>query len=117
MTLKNKARVLRKNQTDAEKLLRYYLKNRNLQGHKFRRQYPIGSYIVDFVCCKQKLIVELDGGQHMEQQVYDQKRTDFLENKNYHVLRFWNNDVTTHTNVILETLTLALSQRERELRA
>ena len=113
MTLKTKARNLRVNQTDAEKKLWQYLRNRNLQGYKFRRQYPIGQYIVDFVCCENHLIIELDGSQHMDMEYYDKKRTLFLETKKYFVIRFWNNDVLNNCSGVLETLTLALSQRER----
>lgn len=64
-------------------------------GLKFRRQCPLGSYIVDFICIEKMLIIEIDGGQHNEdkQQDYDQRRTEFLNGLSYHVLRFWNNEV------------------------
>lgn len=109
----DKARDLRKNQTDAERCLWQCLRNRQLMGYKFRRQLPIGNYIVDFVCHSLKLIIELDGSQHMSCQEYDKQRTDFLESQGYSVLRFWNNDVLNQTGSVLEALTLALSQRER----
>ena len=77
---------------------------------------PVGSYIVDYMCVSTRLVIELDGGQHSEQQYYDQKRTQFLETNNLKVIRFWNNEVLENLSGVLETLTLALSQRERELK-
>ena len=77
--LKEKARELRKNMTDTEKALWYHLRAHRFEGYAFRRQYPIHSFIVDFICLEKKLIIEVDGGQHAEQQVYDDKRTAFLE--------------------------------------
>ena len=116
MDILSKAKQLRKNQTDAEKVLWQQLRNRQVYGYKFRRQVPIGSYIVDFVCVSVKLIIELDGGQHAEQQDYDRKRTAYLEAKEFQVVRFWNNDVLTNIDGVLESLTLTLSQRERGLK-
>lgn len=94
-------RSLRKNSTDAEIRIWYYLKNRQFYGLKLRRQVPIEPYIVDFICFKKKLIIELDGGQHVEQVDYDFKRTQFLEKKGYKVLRFWNHDVLENTDGVL----------------
>ena len=111
-----RARALRKNQTDAERLLWKHLRSRQLNGYKFRRQFPIGNYIVDFVCLSLKLIIEVDGSQHMNNVNYDNSRTQYLENKNFRVLRFWNNDVLKQHFSVLDSLTLALSQRERELK-
>ena len=111
-----RARALRKNQTDAERLLWRHLRSRQLQGYKFRRQVPIGHYIVDFLCVTLKLIIEVDGSQHISNIDYDKTRTQNLENRDFLVVRFWNNDVLTQTDTILEALTLALSQRERELK-
>ena len=108
-----RARELRKNQTDAENLLWRHIRNRQLNGYKFRRQLPIGSYIVDFACLSLKLIIEVDGSQHMNNVNYDNSRTQYLENQNFRVLRFWNNDVLKQSGAVLDTLTLALSQRER----
>ena len=116
MDLLPRARKLRKNQTDAEKILWNKLRNRQIDGYKFRRQVPVGAYIVDFICMSVKLIIELDGGQHAEQQDYDQKRTAYLETKSIQVIRFWNNDILTNVDGVLETLTLTLSQRERVLK-
>jgi len=110
-----RARALRKNQTDAERLLWQHLRGRQLLGYKFRRQFPIGDYIVDFACLPLKLIIEVDGSQHMSNVNYDNARTLYLENHGFQVVRFWNNDVLTEINSVLEALTLTLSQREREL--
>lgn len=116
MDIHAKARELRKNSTDTEKLFWRHLRNRQLNGYKFKRQVPIGRYIVDFVCTSLRLIIELDGGQHADQIAYDQKRSDFLESKDFKVIRFWNNDVLQNIDGVLSALTLALSQRERELK-
>lgn len=108
MNLSTNARSLRKNQTDVEKLLWQYLRNRHLLGHKFRRQFPIEPYIVDFVCLELKLIVELDGGQHAEQIEYDQYRTQQLQQRGFKVLRFWNNEVLQNTTGVLEAIRMAI---------
>ena len=109
------ARKLRRKQTDAERKLWSFLRNRQLHGYKFRRQMPIGTYIVDFACVSLKLIIELDGSQHMHNTDYDECRTEYLRTKGYKVIRFWNNEVLLQVDTALEALTLALSQREREL--
>jgi very-short-patch-repair endonuclease len=88
-----KARTLRRQATDAEQKLWQYLRSRQLRGYKFRRQQPIGRYIVDFVCFEGKLVIELDGGQHAEKTKADQKRTTWLGSQGFHVQRFWDNDV------------------------
>ena len=80
----------------------------NRLGFKFKRQVPIGTYIVDFVCIEKRLVIELDGGQHMENQIYDTKRTDWLIAYGFRVLRFWNNDVFQQTPSILEAIITAL---------
>jgi len=108
-----RARELRKNQTDAENLLWRHIRNRQLQGYKFRRQFPIGNYIVDFVCLSHKLIIEIDGSHHMSNIDYDNMRTQTLEKNGFQVIRFWNNAVLTETDSVLEALTLTLSQTER----
>ena len=110
-----KARNLRKNQTDVEKLLWSHLRNRHLDGYKFRRQFPIGRYIVDFVCNSKDLVVEVDGGQHAELTTKDEVRTEFLNKEGYKVVRFWNNDVLAQHRNVIDYLTLALAQREGEL--
>jgi adenine-specific DNA-methyltransferase len=98
------ARKLRKSSTDAELRLWLQLKNRNLGGCKFRRQHPIPPYIVDFACIDQNLIVELDGGQHVEQIALDASRTAFLESKGFRVIRFWNHDVLKQTDAVLQEI-------------
>jgi len=105
--LRQRARDLRKNRTDAEMHLWYYLRASRL-GFKFKRQVPIGEYIVDFVCLEKRLIIELDGGQHMSNQSYDMKRSDWLIAHRFNVLRFWNHDVFQQTSSILEVIRVAL---------
>ena len=95
------ARDLRKRSTDAEKTLWQQLRGRRLDGFKFRRQVVIEPYIVDFVCLDMKLIVELDGGQHLDQSLEDQQRTAALEAMGYRVVRFWNHDVLKHTDAVV----------------
>ena len=85
------SRKLRNNLTEAEKYLWYVLRAENL-GFKFRRQEPIGNYIVDFVCYQKKLIIELDGGQHYES-ADDKERDEWLKSQGFAILRFWNNEV------------------------
>ena len=99
-----KAQTLRESQTNAEGLLWHYLRDKQLAGHKFRRQQPIGPYIVDFACMPKKLLIELDGGQHAEQHTYDKKRDEFLREKGYKILRFWNNDVFENCFGVLEAI-------------
>jgi len=89
------ARILRQNQTPQERKIWNIIRNQQIRGCKFRRQYPIGEYIVDFVCKEIKLIIEIDGGQHNKNQniINDENRTKYLEAKGYKVIRFWNNEV------------------------
>ena len=118
-----KAKILRHNQTEAEQKLWYHLRAHRFMGLKFKRQQPMGYYIVDFVCIEHKLIIELDGGHHQQQMEYDQQRTDWLNSQDYTVLRFWNHDVLQQIEVVLErvrlevTLSPALSLGEREQNA
>jgi adenine-specific DNA-methyltransferase len=88
--------------TDVERKLWCAVRDRRLQGFKFRRQATIGPYVVDFLCTEARLIVELDGGQHSEE--VDAKRTAFLEADGYRVLRFWNSDVTESLDGVLERI-------------
>ena len=103
-----KAREMRKNLTESEQALWKHLRMRQLAGCKFRRQQPIGPYIVDFVSFARKVIVEVDGGQHSQQAEYDSARTAWLEAQEYRVLRFWNRQVLKEIEavkaVILKTL-------------
>ncbi len=105
----NRAKSLRQNQTDAEVLLWHYLRNKQLDGYKFRRQQPIGPYIIDFACLPEKLLIELDGGQHAEREGYDEQRDRFLQSKGYRVLRFWNNEVFENCFDVLEQIYQALT--------
>ncbi|MBI1214275.1 MAG: DUF559 domain-containing protein [Alphaproteobacteria bacterium] len=102
-----RARTLRRNQTDAEKIIWHELKAKRFQGLKFKRQHPVGPYFADFICIEKKLIVEIDGGQHCGNAA-DEARTDFMTQKGYEVVRFWNNDVLQNTQGVLEALFLAL---------
>ena len=102
-----KAQRLRGVMTDAERKLWSALRNRQLEGAKFRRQQPIGPFIADFVCQERRLIVEADGGQHSNN-ASDGRRTAFLESKGYRVLRFWNNDILGHLDRVAEVIATAL---------
>ena len=101
-----RARELRNNMTEHEKKLWFYLRKRFINNCRFRRQYPIGNYVVDFICREKNLIIELDGGQHNEVQslIYDRERTDFLESKGFKVIRFWNNDIDTNIEMVLNEI-------------
>ena len=103
-----RAKTLRQSQTDAEGLLWHYLRRKQLDGYKFRRQQPIGPYIVDFACMSRKLVIELDGGQHAERHAYDETRDDYLRGKGYRILRFWNNEVFQNCMDVLEAVYQAL---------
>jgi very-short-patch-repair endonuclease len=107
--VKQQARELRCRQTDAERQLWQRLRNRQLGDCKFRRQEVVGAYIADFVCFDEKLIIELDGGQHLEQQVYDQHRTAELEKMGYRLIRFWNDQVLKNTDDVLEEILRVLT--------
>ncbi|MHB1948438.1 MAG: endonuclease domain-containing protein [Gammaproteobacteria bacterium] len=110
-----RARHLRKNFTEAEDYLWRFLKNRLLQGYKFRRQQVVGTYILDFVCEKKKLVIELDGSQHVENHEYDEKRTRYLNEKRYTVLRFWNDSVFLEIESVLEVILDALGPHPNPL--
>ena len=104
------ARQLRKSMTDAERWLWLELKARRFDGRKFRRQVPIGGYIVDFACFASRLVVELDGGQHAAQVERDESRTAWLNSRGFRVLRFWNYQVFEEPESVLETIWLAVRQ-------
>ncbi len=101
-------RALRKSQTAAEEVMWRKLRNRQLANCKFRRQHPFTPFIVDFVCLEKRLIVEVDGGQHFENRANDEKRTRFLETRGFRVLRFWNNEVLTDIDAVLERISQTL---------
>ena len=109
-----RARKLRASHTDAENILWQKIRARQLT-HKFRRQIPIGCYVVDFACLELKLVIEVDGAQHADSKS-DKFRKKYLEGLGFKIIRFWNNDVLNNTEGVYSTLTLTLSQRERELR-
>jgi very-short-patch-repair endonuclease len=97
---------LRKRQTDAEGWLWHRLRNRQIEGFKFRRQHRIGHYVVDIMCLEKKLIIEIDGGQHNEvlNQARDRMRTNWLEKEGYQLLRFWDNEVLTNIEGVLKLI-------------
>ncbi|MHB1357431.1 MAG: endonuclease domain-containing protein [Anaerolineae bacterium] len=111
-TLLTLVRQLRREQTSAEGLLWALLRNRQVMGLKFRRQHPIGPYVLDFYCVEAHLGIELDGGQHDVIEVIesDQERTAYLEARGIKVIRFWNHEVLRTTEVVLQTLCIISSQ-------
>jgi very-short-patch-repair endonuclease len=98
------AKKLRGNQTDAERKLWYWLRNRQIGGLKFRRQVVLGNYVVDFLCHEQKVIIELDGGQHAIQTHYETQRTTYLEKAGYRIVLYWNNDVLLIIHEVLDEI-------------
>jgi very-short-patch-repair endonuclease len=107
-----RARRLRRGQTDAERVLWFRLRDRRLDGWKFKRQVPIDRFVVDFCCADAKLILEIDGGQHDQDRERDADRTRVLEAMGYLVLRFWNNDVIRNTDGVLEELLSVLNHQQ-----
>ncbi|OGT17891.1 MAG: DNA (cytosine-5-)-methyltransferase [Gallionellales bacterium RIFOXYB12_FULL_54_9] len=111
MSILDNAKALRHNQTDAEQKLWYRLRAHRFMGRKFKRQKPIGRYVVDFVCLEEKLVIELDGSQHFENIDYDKERDSWLRNHGYTVLRFWDNEMLNEMDGVLERIRLALLQK------
>jgi very-short-patch-repair endonuclease len=105
-------RTLRKDQTPPERLLWSRLRRRQLGNFKFRRQHQIGLYICDFVSLDGRVVIELDGSQHVERAAYDARRDGFLRSAGYRVLRFWNADVQANLDAIVETIYEALHRPE-----
>ena len=101
-----KARELRKNMTPQERKLWNILKNRQFYGYRFRRQFPIGKYIVDFVNRRKNIVIEIDGGQHnlSENTEYDRNRTEYLNSEGYTILRFWNNEIDNNIEGVYQRL-------------
>ena len=95
--------------TDVERLLWYHLRNRYFGGFKFRRQHPVGPFILDFICTEKKLIIEVDGGQHAENVEADNRRSRFLQEQGYQILRFWNNEALQETEAVLTRILESLS--------
>ena len=107
----NTAGELRKTPTPAERKLWSRIRNDQL-GVTFRRQHAVGKYIPDFCSPKAKLIIELDGSQHLEQVKYDEERTKFLESLGYKVIRFWNNDVMKNTDAVIQSIMHTLEDQQ-----
>jgi very-short-patch-repair endonuclease len=105
------ARRLRKETTPAEKKLWAYLRQMRDDGVRFRRQHAVGSFITDFCAPRKKLIIELDGSHHLDQEDYDRERTTFLESRGYKVIRFWNNDVMNNIEDVMQAIHQALEER------
>ena len=99
--------------TDAERLLWRHLRNRELGGWKFRRQYPVGPFIVDFICVEKNVVIEVDGGQHAENEALDLQRSAYLNKMGYRVVRFWNNEVLQETEAVLEAIFAILAKASR----
>ena len=107
----SRARQLRRDSTDAERALWNVLRNRQLSGHKFRRQTPIGPYFVDFVCMERRLVVELDGSQHQQQKQYDDERTRALESQGFRIKRFWNSEILSDLESVADSILMELDRR------
>nr|WP_309547087.1 endonuclease domain-containing protein [Sphingomonas sp. SUN039] len=103
-----RSRQLRRDMTEAEEHLWHRVRDRRLGGYKFRTQAPIGPYYADFLCSKERLVVELDGSQHVDDKDHDDNRTAFLARQGYRVIRFWNNDVLARTDEVLDAILAAL---------
>jgi very-short-patch-repair endonuclease len=110
----HRAGELRREPTPAEAMLWKYLRSQTLNGTHIRRQYAIDKYIVDFCAPRAKLIIEVDGSQHLDQQDYDAERTEFLKAKDYHVLRFWNNDILNNIEDVMAVILQAISNKQIE---
>jgi very-short-patch-repair endonuclease len=105
------ARRLRRDMTEAEKVLWRLLRARQLEGYKFRRPQPLGRYVVDFVCLSHRVITEVDGGQHADPTRYEDERTRFLQGEGFRVLRFWNNEVMENSEGVCTRILEVLSYR------
>jgi very-short-patch-repair endonuclease len=108
------AKQLRSHQTEAEERLWFHLRAHRFMGLKFKRQKPMGRYILDFICHAPKLVIEVDGGQHAERLADDRERDAWLEAQGFRVLRFWNNQVLAETDAVLEAIRLAVLTTEAE---
>lgn len=103
-----RARELRRNLTEAERTLWRHIRLRQIGGCKFRRQQPIDRYIADFVCFEKRLIIEVDGGQHLEQKGYDSERDRWLEKEGFRILRFWDNQILKEIEAVKQVIIEAL---------
>jgi very-short-patch-repair endonuclease len=106
------SRRLRTTQTDAERMLWRELRLKQFAGYKFRRQHPVGKYIVDFACLEAGLCVEVDGSQHADQPPYDEVRARFLSSRGFTVLRFWDNQVLTQIDSVKQAIWNALQDKK-----
>ena len=111
-----RARKLRLDATEAEQRLWYHLRSRQLAGATFRRQQPIGPYYADFCSVELKLVIEVDGGQHMEPCEQDDVRTAFLKRSGYRVLRFWNTDILGNLGGVLGCIETAVAEQRSSTR-
>jgi len=105
-----RAKEMRRNLSPAETKLWARLRAHRMADFHFRSQHAIGNYIVDFCAPRKKLIIKVDGSQHLEQEEYDAERTTFLESRGYRVLRFWNNDVMNNMDAVLTVIWDALNE-------
>ncbi|MCA9772008.1 MAG: endonuclease domain-containing protein [Myxococcales bacterium] len=110
------AKELRRNETDAEKLLRRFLRNRHVGDAKFRRQQPIGPYVADFACMSLRLVVELDGGHHAEREEEDARRSAYLASRGIDVMRIWNPEVLRNAEGVVEAITERVEERKKFIR-
>lgn len=108
------AKQLHRNMTPAEVKLWARLRAHRLESVHFRNQHAIGNYVVDFCAPRKKLIIELDGSQPLEQEVYDKERTEYLESKGYKVLRFWNNDVMNDIESVIRAIIQAMESERHQ---
>ena len=108
--MRERARTLRRDMTDAERCLWHQLRAHRFVGLKFKRQKPLGCYIVDFVCLEMCLVIELDGGQHAERVAYDQQRDGWLRAQGFEVLRFWNHEVLGNPEGVAQEIARVLGE-------
>ena len=111
---KQNAKNMRNSPAPAEAILWLYLRKSGLNGLKFRRQQPVGTYVVDFLCCSKKIIIELDGGQHSENQEYDNIRDEFLKKEGYKVIRIWNNHIFNNIEGVIEYIKTCVESPTRK---
>jgi very-short-patch-repair endonuclease len=107
-----RSRKLRSTLTDAEQLLWRHLRMKQIAGVKFRRQHPVGRYVVDFACLAKRLAIEVDGGQHAENQKHDRQRDADLMQQGFRVLRFWNNEVLGNIEGVMEKIWAAVAEKQ-----
>ena len=108
--IRDTARRLRREQTEWEHNLWTRLRRRQLKGFKFRRQHPIGPFFADFFCPEAKLVIEIDGSQHADELARDESRTEFLRDAGYDVLRFWNHEIRSEIDAVVQRIGDALEK-------